>query len=338
MNPDRKINPHTEINTEGRGSSLLPRWARVPASIMLACLSVGIVDQAEAADPQCRVGVLSTGHVFFDNTDPNRINPDSFGLADREDFSLGAAKMGIIVTSYRDNPDDPKSPLKVVDRQPMIVKDGYSSALIDLTLKPNTKEDSNDAVDLSFQFEDDKVLTADGKRVEKRTVLKCNTARVLYSGRYATEEDIIRATKGRGFNKIGTVANQAAVAELKFSPQGLAVKNDNREENLKYLIKNIEEALKHGQDIREKERRLAQTATPSPTSTSTVTPTATPEAAPPPPGEETPPPGEETPPGDGKGFNIGNMPGLAWFKENLLPKILKIDGSIRDITGRMRIY
>ena len=63
-----EVTPSVETTKGG----YLPRWARVPASI-LAVLGLGAIDQitsliptSEAADPQCTVGVRIESYQFFD--------------------------------------------------------------------------------------------------------------------------------------------------------------------------------------------------------------------------------------------------------------------------------
>lgn len=294
----------------------------------------------EAADPQCRVRLLSIGVGFIDNP----VVPNRTGLVDTEDFAIGEPDFGVAVLNYLEDPKNLKSARREVARTSMVPRgNGLADALFDLTEKSNTKgSNGGDAIEVRLSFTKDPLRQAANSQlpVEEAVVIRCGNSRPYVSGRYATEEAIRLAARGRGIDKVGTLADRRTREVLK-GPAGFAPKVDNPGVNVKDLINRLEEALKHGQDVREKERRLAQTATPSPTSTprpptatptptSTATPTATPEAAP-------PPPGEEAPPGGDKGFNLDNIPGLVWFRENLLPPILQIDNLIRTVTGRIHL-
>lgn len=336
MNPE--IKPAQERGRNGL-LRLLPRETRVSvlasrAFLTIITASVGATaieayqafsantPRVEAADPQCGVKLLVLGFRFVDNP----VIPNRLGLIDPVDYALGVPEFGEVVINYQDDPKDLKSKRTEIARASMVVRDGdHAEVLLNLQPKPNTKvQNGKDAARLLVSFAEDRIRQADDSSlpVEKPIDIECGQDGLFYNGRYASQSAIDTAKNVAGVDMVGTMVDKISGQRFNGRTLGLAPAGSDRGKNLKDLLDHLPDIKARAQQVREKERGLAQTSTPTtsptprpatttPTATGTPTPTRTPEASPPTP--------TATPYG-GKGGELrpGNNPVLAWAGENLL--------------------
>lgn len=222
--------PEAVVNPQRNGH--LPRWARVPASI-LAFVGFGAVDQITsfvptvvAAGPKCTGTVEVLGFKYAD-----RFDIDGTGrkdIIDPTDYDLGDADFhGVNLLNKDKKPFDPPK------KENMISKGNYSRATFPITPKDNLDCTTADSLELYVQFErEEKVLY--------RVILP-NRQKIFHvGGKKETDKGALEriASGSRLVQQVGTSTEQIAKV-LTGHTLGLVsaedMKADNSDQNKKAI-------------------------------------------------------------------------------------------------------
>lgn len=292
-NLDRRaeINPLVESVTKRSGAHI-PRWARVPASILVLVGGAGAVDQitnlvstVEAIGKNCANTHLVLYSLGYAN---NPLIPNRPNQIDPVDIVIGDPYPGIAVVTYKENPKDPNSKEIEVGRQNMVPRGWYSDAAFDLShLKSNVLGDQNsEAVQVSFHLEKDQ------PQVREAVVIRCGFTRPFTSGRLAPDSQIRVAIDNESYplRMAGAVVDEAFKASSGIlagtTPKDISVDSKEvRRAWAEYLKKKAQTATPTVGAAGTPIPAGRGTETPTPTAirpatspTSTVTPEASPTA------------------------------------------------------------